>query len=341
MLLMIPTFIGITLVCFVVINSTPGGPIEQKLQQLRFSGVSSIGGGAGSVSGFNTRGSQQNMGIPQEYIEELKKQYGLDKNVWVRYFIWLKNIFTLNFGRSFTHEEPAWTLIVSKFPVSLQFGIVSFLLTYLICIPLGVLKAVRHLSFFDVTSSVFLMFLYSIPSLALGILLIVFLGGQLDWFPIYGLYSDNYEFLPWYGKIMDRIHHFILPLACYMVGSFTVLTFLMKNSLIGEIKSDYVRTARAKGLKEKVVVYKHALRNALIPIATGFGSILSILLAGSIVIEQIFGIDGIGLLAYKSILNRDYNVIMGLIFLNAVIMLLGRLLSDLLYVIIDPRIDFR
>ncbi len=329
------TFIGITLACFLIINTAPGGPIEQKINEIRFSGAM---GGASSNFGSNAKSSD--MGIPQEYLEALKKQYGLDKPLGTRYMIWIKNIFRLDFGESFKHEEPAWDVVISRFPVSLQFGVISFILTYLICIPLGVLKAVRHTSVFDRASSVVLIILYSIPVLSLGILLIVFLGVKLDLFPIYGMYSDHYEFLPWYGKIKDRIHHFVLPVICYMVGNFTVLTFLMKNSLLTEIHLDYVRTAKAKGLSEKIVVYKHALRNALIPIATGFGSFLSLILAGSIIIEQVFTIDGIGLLGFTSIEDRDYNVIMCLIFFQGVLMLFGRLISDLLYVLIDPRIDF-
>lgn len=337
LLMMIPTLFGITLLCFVVINLAPGGPIEQKLMALRFAGGG--GGGGGGSSGGAGAG---NYGVSEEVMTALKKQYGFDKPVHVRYGIWLKNIVTLDFGDSFSTEEPVTEVVASKFPVSLQFGIVSLILTYLICIPLGIAKAVRDGSRFDMITSVTLMVMYSIPPLILGILLRVYLaGGQWSsWFPLGDLYSDNYFDLTTWGKIVDRAHHFILPLTCYVVGNFTVVAFLMKNSLLEEIKLDYVRTARAKGLDEKAVIYKHALRNALIPIATGLGSFLAVFFAGSILIEQIFNLDGMGLLGYKAALSRDYNVLMALIFFQALLALIGRLISDITYVMIDPRIDF-
>lgn len=340
LIFMIPTLFGITLVCFVVINLAPGSPVEQKLMKMRFGGAGAVsGGGAGGMGGA---GGGSNYGVSEEVIEALKKQYGFDKPLHVRYAIWLKNIFTLNFGESFSTEEPVTQLIASKFPVSLQFGIISLFLTYLICIPLGIAKAIKDGTRFDMLTSVLLMILYSVPPLILGILLRVYLaGGQfLDWFPLGDLYSDNYSELTNWGKFTDRVHHFILPLICYVIGNFTVITFLMKNSLLEEIKLDYVRTARAKGLDERVVIYKHALRNALIPIATGLGGFLAVFFAGSIIIEQIFNLDGMGLLGYKAALSRDYNVLMALIFFQAVLALVGRLISDVTYVLIDPRIDF-
>lgn len=325
--MMIPTLLGITVLAFVIINLAPGGPIEQKIQQIRFAG----GSGSGDY------------GVSDEVIQSLKEQYGFDKPLLTRYGIWLKNIVTFDFGESFSYQEPVTSVIASKFPVSLQFGIVSLFLTYLISVPLGIVKAVRDGSKFDVISSFGLILSYSVPPLILGILLRVFFaGGQFfDWFPLGDLYSDQYHDMTLGGKIMDRVHHFILPMLCYMIGNFAILTFLMKNSLLEEIKLDYVRTARAKGLGEKSVVYKHALRNALIPIVTGLGSFLGLFFAGSIIIEQIFNLDGMGLLGYKSALDRDYNVLMGLIFLQALLALAGRLISDLTYMLIDPRIDFQ
>ncbi len=339
LMMMIPTLIGITLLCFVVINMAPGGPIEQQLIALRFAGGSGTGAGSGGAGASGGAGSY---GVSEEVIEALKKQYGFDKPLHVRYGIWLKNIVTLDFGESFSTEEPVVEVLASKFPVSLQFGVFSLLLTYLLCIPLGIAKAVRDGRRFDVVSSVILMFMYSIPPLILGILLrVYFAGGQLtDWFPLGELYSDNYFELDTWGKIKDRVHHFILPLTCYVVGNFTVITLLMKNSLLEEVRLDYVRTARAKGLEEKTVIYKHALRNALIPIATGLGGFLAVFFAGSILIEQVFNLDGMGLLGYKSALSRDYNVLMALIFFQSLLSLVGRLISDITYVLIDPRIDF-
>ncbi len=337
----VPTLFGITLVAFVIINLAPGGPIEQKLQQIRFGAQHAQGGaGGGATSGSSARSGSQE--VTGEVIEALKKQYGFDKPVLVRYGIWLKNLSTLDFGKSFTHEEPVLDVILRKMPVSIQFGLVSFFLSYLVCVPLGVMKAVKHGQRFDTGSSMVLFMAYSTPSFMLAILLIVLFGGGsfFDWFPINGIVSDDYDSFTFFGKIIDRVHHFILPLICYMIGSFTTLTVLMKNSMLEEIKKDYVRTARSKGLPENRVVFKHALRNALIPVATGLGHFLSVFFAGSLLIETIFGLDGMGLLGYNSILQRDYNVIMGLLVIESFLYLLGNIVSDFLYVAIDPRIDF-
>ncbi len=335
--ILVPTLLGVTIIVFAIINMAPGGPIEQKIQQLRFGG----GDGGGDHSGTSSRGSTQ--GVSNEIMEALKKQYGFDKPIHERYLLWLKNIGTMNFGESFTYEEPVIDVIVSKFPVSLQFGIISLLLSYLISIPLGIFKAIRHGSFFDVSSSFVLFVFYSIPSFMLAILLIVTLAGGsfLEIFPIGGVQSEIFDELTSWEQFLDRVHHFTLPLICYTIGSFTSLTILMKNSLIEEIKKDYIRTARAKGLDEKVVYMKHALRNALIPIVTGLGGFLSVFFAGSLLLETIFQLDGIGLLSYKSILSRDYNVIMGLVFIQSALFLLGNIISDFAYVLVDPRIDFQ
>lgn len=337
--LVIPTLIGVTIVVFGIINMAPGGPVEQKLQQIRFSG----GGGAGGEghSSSNSRGASQ--GVSDEVLAALKKQYGFDKPVHERYFLWLKNIATMNFGESFTYEEPVIDVIVSKFPVSLSFGVISFFLSYLISIPLGIIKALKHGSIFDVSSSFLLFVFYSIPPFMLAILLIVFLSGGtfLEIFPVGGIHSEMYEELGFLEKVWDRIHHFTLPLICYCIGSFTTLTLLMKNSIMDEIKKDYVRTARAKGVSEKVIYLKHSLRNALIPIVTGLGAFLTIFFAGSLLLETIFQLDGVGLLSYRSILSRDYNVIMGLVFIQSALFLVGNILSDIAYVLVDPRIDFQ
>lgn len=327
---MIPTLLGVTVVVFMVINLAPGSPVEQKLQQLRFGG----GMAAEASKGAST--------VSNEVLEALNKQYGFDKPLHTRYLIWLKNIATLDFGESFTYEEPVIDVVISKFPVSLQFGIVSLLLSYIISIPLGIYKALKHGTLFDTTSSILLFVAYSIPSFMLAVLLIVFLSGGsfLDIFPIGGIHSDLYDELSLGGKILDRIHHFILPLVCYTIGSFTSLTVLMKNSLLEEIKKDYIRTAKAKGLSDKSIYLIHALRNALIPIVTGLGSFLMVFFAGSLLLETIFQLDGVGLLSYKSVLSRDYNVIMGLVFIQSALFLLGNVLSDIAYVLVDPRIDY-
>ncbi len=333
---MIPTLLGITLVVFFIINLAPGSPIEQQLQALRFQG-------AGESSAAESGGGNGTAAVSQEILDALKKQYGFDKPVHVRYWIWLKNLASWDFGESFTYEEEVTSVIASKFPVSLQFGIVSLILSYLISIPLGVYKAVKDGGTFDMVSSVMLAIAYSIPGFMLGILLIVFLAGGsfLDIFPIGGLFSDFYDEMNWWERIVDRVYHFILPTICYTIGSFTVLTWLMKNSLMEEIRKDYVRTARAKGLEEKIVYLKHALRNALIPIVTGIGGFLGIFFTGSLLIEKVFQLDGMGLLGFNSVLSRDYNVLMGLIFIQSLLMLIGNIISDIAYVIVDPRIDFK
>ncbi|WP_291515659.1 ABC transporter permease subunit [Bdellovibrio sp. ArHS] len=337
LLLMIPTFFGITVVTFVLINLAPGSPIEQKLQAIRF-GAAGGGGGGGGGGGINTRGDTS---VNEEVIEALKKQYGFDKPLHVRYFIWLKNLTRLDFGESFTYQEPVIDVIKSKFPVSLQFGIASLILTYLVCIPLGVRKAIKAGAAFDRITTILLNLTYSIPPLVLGIFLIVVFAGKLNMFPIGGIQSDDYESLTSMGKLWDRVHHFVLPLICYMIGGFTELSVLMRNSMLDVIKSDFVRTARAKGLSENIVIFKHALRNALIPIATGLGGFFGAFLAGSLIIEQMFNLDGIGLLGYQSVLSRDYNVIMGLTFISSLLLMFGRVFSDIIYVLIDPRIDFK
>lgn len=333
-MLLIPTFFGITIVAFVIINLAPGSPIEQKIQAIRFGNQGDRGGGG------SDRGTT---GVNEEIIEALRKQYGFDKPIHERYWIWLKNISRLDFGESFTYEEPVIDVIISKFPVSLQFGIASLFLTYLICIPLGMAKAVRAGTYFDAFSGLLLYLAYAIPPLVLGVFLITFFAGgsYFSWFPTGLLKSDDYDSLSTWGQIVDRAHHFVLPLICYVIGGFAELTVLMRNSLLDVIKQDYVRTARAKGLEEKMVLYKHAMRNALIPVAVNLGGFLQVFLAGSLIIETLFQLDGLGRLGYSSILARDYNVIMGLIFFNSVTLMFGRLLTDITYVLIDPRIDFK
>lgn len=333
LLLMIPTFIGITLLTFLVINMAPRSPIEQKLQAIRFG--SNMGGGEGGG------GKIHETGVNQEVIEALKKQYGFDKPVHIRYLIWLKNISRLDFGESFTYQEPVIDVISSKFPVSMQFGLTSLFLTYLVCIPLGVKMAMKAGTTFDRVVGLGLNFTYALPPLVLGIFLITVFAGKLDWFPIGSLKSDNYDELSTWGQILDRAHHFVLPLICYMIGGFTQLSYLMRNSMLEVVKSDYVRTARAKGVSEPVVLYKHALRNALIALVPGIASFFGVFLAGSLIIERMFNLDGMGLLGYQSLMVRDYNVIMGITFISALVLVFGRVFTDIVYVLIDPRIDFK
>jgi microcin C transport system permease protein len=337
LLVMVPTFLGITLVTFVVINLAPGGPVEQMLRDIRFGAAL---GGAGGAEG--ARGAISHEGVTEETIVELRRQFGFDQPLLRRYWIWLRNLARLDFGRSFVHDEPAIAVIAGKFPVSLQFGIASFVLTYLVCIPLGVAKAVRDGKTFDTVSSAVVFVGYAISPLMLGILLIVLFGGGtfLDWFPITGSSSDFYELMGPWERLWDRTRHAVLPLLCYLIGNFATLTLLMKNAFLEELGKGYVTTARAKGLGERTVRYRHALRNALIPIVTGLGHFLGVFFVGNLFIEQIFSLDGMGLLFYNSLLARDYPVLLGILTLVSLTLMVGNLLADFLYVVVDPRIDF-
>lgn len=335
LLLIIPTFIGITLITFIILQIVPGGPLEMEIMKIRMGGATGDGPSSSNTStGIN---------IPESAMEEIKKFYGFDKPIHERYFIWLGNLFQLNLGKSYVYAEPVWDVITNRFPVSIYFGLISFVLTYLICIPLGVFKAVKNGSTFDIVSSVLVFIGYSIPGFAFGAFLLVLFGGGsfLDWFPLGGFRSQDWDELSAFDKIKDQLHHTVLPIIAYMIGSFASLTILTKNSVIENLSQDYIRTAFAKGISEKRVIFHHALRNSLIPIATGFGHFLSLILAGSFLIETVFNIDGIGLLGYKSIVQRDYPVVMGILVISTLLLLIGNLISDILYAVIDPRIRFK
>jgi microcin C transport system permease protein len=332
LLLMIPTLLGITLVCFIVMQMVPGGPVEQAVQRLKHAAPNNIGGGAGRQTT-----------LTREELENIKKYYGFDKPVLTRYFLWLGKLLRGDLGSSYTYQKPVLQLVVERLPVSLTFGLSGLLLTYLICIPLGIRKALEHGSQFDNISSILIFLGYSIPAFALGLALIVLFGGGSFWnvFPIGGIVSDNFEDLSLMGKLFDYLNHMFLPVLCYTIGGFATLTLLMKNSLLDQLGQDYIRTAMAKGLTFRQAVFKHALRNALIPIATNIGMIIGVILSGSLLIETIFTIDGIGLLSYQSIVNRDYPVALGLIVISSVLMLVGRMISDFCLSLVDPRIKFR
>jgi microcin C transport system permease protein len=328
-LLMIPTLLGITIICFALTNFIPGGPVEEMISRVR---------ATASEKGMNASRT-----ITEEEIKNIKAYYGFDKPVHIRYFNWIKNVSKLDLGTSYSYEKPVLNVIVSKFPISLFFGVTSFFLSYLVCIPLGMMKAVKNNSVFDTISSLIIFIGYVMPGYALGIILITFLAGGsfLDWFPISGIVSDNFESLSLGGKILDFLNHMVLPLTCYMASEFAFLTLLMKNSLMEEIKKDYMRTAIVKGASYNTAVWKHAFRNSLIPIATHLSDIFTVMFAGALLIEKVFDIDGMGLLVYNSMVSRDYNVVMGIILLSSIMVLLGRLFSDILYVIVDPRIKFQ
>ena len=335
LLLVIPTFIGITLAVFVIMHFVPGGPVERQILQYRMAMMTEggVSGGAGAFA----------VSLPQDAIDEIRRFYGFDKPVQVRYGQWLWNVMRLDLGNSYIYQEPVWDVIKSRFPVSIFLGLTGFLLSYVICIPLGVMKAVRHGTKFDVVSSIVVFLGYSVPGWALGTALLVLFGGGSFWslFPLGGFRPYNWEFLNLGQKVVAQLHHMFLPVFCYMVGSFATLTILTKNSLMENLGQDYIRTAFAKGLSEHRVIFVHALRNSLIPLATGLGHVFGLVLAGSFLIEKVFNIDGMGYLGYTSILQRDYPVALGILVISSLLMLLGNILSDVIYTAADPRIRFK
>lgn len=330
LLLIIPTLLGITIACFLVMQMVPGGPVEQAIQKMKRANVNS---GSGSI--------QSN--ITQEELANIRQYYGFDKPVLVRYFTWLGKLVRLDLGTSYTYEKPVLEVIASRLPVSLTFGVIGIIVSYLLCIPLGIQKALKHGTLFDSTTSVLIFLGYAIPSFALGVVLIVLFGGGSFWslFPISGIVSDNFEELSLFGKAIDYLYHMFLPVLCYTIGSFAALTLLMKNSLMEQLSQDYIRTALAKGLPFKQAVFRHALKNALIPIVTNIGMLLGVVLSGSLLIERLFTIDGMGLLGYQSIVDRDYPVALGLIVISSFLVLIGRLISDIALAVVDPRIKFK
>ena len=337
LLLMIPTLFGVMLITFVVTQFVPGGPVEQLIHQIK-------GQGSGAeASGASIQIYRGDRGLDQERIEKLKALYGFDKPAHLRFFEMMKNYATFDLGESYFHHKSVTQLVVSKLPVSISLGVWTFFIVYLTCIPLGVAKAVRDGSAFDVISSTVILVGYAIPGFVLGILLLVLFGGGSFWdvFPLRGLVSDNWATLPWHAKITDYLWHMVLPITASVVGSFAVMTMLTKNSFIEEIRKQYVLTARAKGLSENAVLYRHVFRNAMIPLVTGFpAAFIGAFFTGSLLIETIFSLDGLGLLSYESVLKRDYPVVLGTLYLYTLLGLVAKLLSDLSYVLVDPRIQF-
>jgi len=361
-LLMIPTLLGVTMIAFGITRMVPGGPLERAVLQFQ---QGSVGRGeAGSGGGGRGAGGQQ---MPAAALEQLKQYYGLDKPGYIAYFEWLGKVVKLDLGESFTYRKPVWVLIRERLPISLTFGLSGFLLAYLISIPLGIFKAIRHGGIFDVASSAVVFIGYSIPAWALGALLLVFLAsGQFYRVaPLGNIRTSSYDDLPkmiqateerknvsdefgsfqWNrlsarSKTIDYVYHMYLPVLCYLVGSFATITVLTKNSLMESLGQDYVRTAFAKGLSPWRVIVVHAMRNSLIPLATGLGHAISLVMAGSYLIEYVFNIDGLGYLGYNAIIGRDYTVVLGVLLINTFLGLFGNILSDVLYALIDPRIRF-
>jgi microcin C transport system permease protein len=357
LLLMIPTILGIMAISFVVIQFAPGGPVERVIAQIQGTDVSAtarisggsggdFGGGQGASSGGETgvnskyRGAQ---GLPPEFIEELERQFGFDKPAHERFLLMLWNYARFDFGESYFRDVSVLSLMAEKLPVSISLGIWMMLFSYLISIPLGIRKAVRDGTPFDIWTSGVIVVAYAVPGFLFAIFLIVFFAGGtfFDWFPLRGLTSDNWAQLSWPERIVDYFWHLALPLTAMALSAFATTTLLTKNSFLDEIRKQYVVTARAKGLTEGQVLYGHVFRNAMLLIVSGFpGAFIGAFFAGSLLIETIFSLDGLGLLGFESVMNRDYPVVFATLYIFSLVGLIVQLISDLTYTWIDPRIDF-
>jgi len=356
--LIIPTLFGIMTLNFLIVQAAPGGPIEQIVAKLHGNDVAAtarVGGSAGGEVAapanpmmrtadmtVNSRypGAQ---GVDPELIKELEHQFGFDEPLWKRYFKMIGNYLRFDFGKSYFRDESVFHLVVSKMPVSISLGLWTTLLVYLVSIPLGIRKAVKDGSAFDVWSSAVIIAGYAIPSFLFAVLLIVlFAGGRyFEWFPLRGLVSDNWHDMDWPHRIGDYFWHMTLPIIAMVVGGFANLTMLTKNSFLDEINKQYVLTARAKGLSERRVLYGHMFRNAMLIVIAGFpGAFMTVLFSGSLLIEVIFSLDGMGLLGFESAINRDYPVMFGTLYIFTLLGLVMNLLGDIAYVVTDPRIDF-
>jgi len=343
--LIIPTLIGIMLLNFIIVQAAPGGPVDQMIAQMQGHGNASLARATGSSGGDVSQNSDSRSarGLPPELIADIEKMYGFDKPAHERFFKMLGDYATFDFGDSFFRERTVTQLIVDKLPVSISLGLWSTLIIYLISIPLGIRKAVSDGSRFDVWTSSVIIVGYAVPGFLFGILLIVlFAGGSyLDWFPLRGLTSSNFDELSFFGKIADYFWHLALPTLANVIGGFATLTLLTKNSFLDEINKQYVVTARAKGLTARSILYGHVFRNAmLIVIASMPGVLVTLFFTGSLLIEVIFSLDGLGLLGFEAALNRDYPVIFGTLYIFTLLGLILKLVSDLTYVAVDPRIDF-
>ena len=352
LLLVIPTLIGIMTVNFVIIQIAPGGPVEQMIAKLQGEAVSAterLSGGGEDVKGQKKAISEKTskyrgaQGLAPELVAEIELMYGFDKPIHVRFFKMMRDYATFNFGDSFFRDQKVVDLVLDKMPVSISLGIWSTLVIYLVSIPLGIRKALKHGSRFDVWSSTVVILGNAIPTFLFAILLIVlFSGGSyFSWFPLRGLLSDNISTLPWWQQVLDYFWHLVLPITAILIGSFASLTMLTKNSFLDEINKQYVITARAKGITERRVLYRHVFRNAMLIIIAGFpAAFIGMFFTGSLLIEIIFSLDGLGLLGFESTIQRDYPVMFGTLFIFTLLGLIVGIISDLMYTVIDPRIDF-
>ena len=332
-LLMIPTLLGVLLLTFIVIQFVPGGPVEQYLAEAK------AGAGRGvEGASMSYRGGQ---GVDPKRLEEIKALYGFDKPPVERFVQMLGQFARFDLGTSFFQNKSVWALVKEKLPVSISLGLWTFFISYLVAVPLGIAKAVRAGSRFDLATTVLILVGYAIPGFVLGVALLVVFGGQLQWFPLRGLTSSNFDELSTLGKVVDYLWHIALPVIASTISSFATLTLLTKNSFLDEINKQYVMTARAKGLTERRVLYGHVFRNAMLIVIAGFPALfIGVFFGGSLIIENIFSLDGLGQLGFKSAVERDYPVIFGTLFAFGLMGLVVGILSDLMYVWVDPRIDF-
>ncbi|MGP1395139.1 MAG: microcin C ABC transporter permease YejB [Inquilinaceae bacterium] len=356
LLLIVPTLFGIMVLNFVVIQFAPGGPVEQMLARVQGTATEATARFSGSASGDFEQGTTTStldadatsryrgaQGLDPEFIAEIERMFGFDKPPLERFLLMMGNYVRFDFGESYFRDVPVVDLVIEKMPVSISLGLWTTLLVYLISIPLGIKKAIRDGSPFDVWTSGAIIVGYAIPGFLFAVLLIVvFAGGRyFSWFPLRGLVSDNWGDLPWHLQILDYFHHIALPITAMVVGGFATLTMLTKNSFLDEIGKLYVMTARAKGLGERRVLYGHVFRNAMLIVVAGFpAAFVGVLFTGSMLIEVIFSLDGLGLLGFEAAINRDYPVMFGTLFVFSLLGLIMGLIGDVMYTVIDPRIDF-
>jgi peptide/nickel transport system permease protein len=322
-MLIVPSLIGISFITFSIMQLMPGSPVLLRLQKMQ-----------GMMAGNS---------VPEEVIEQTKKLYGLDKPIWKQYVLWVGRLCTLDFGTSFKDRRPVLDKILEALPVTLQLNIISIFIIYVISLPLGVYSATHQRTWSDTIITVLLFVLYSLPNFWVAMLLIFFLSGAgyLSWFPVSGLRSTDYEQMSWTQTVIDRLWHLVLPIVCYTYDGFAALSRYGRAAVIENLRQDYVRTARAYGFTEKVVIFRYTVRNSLIPIITLLGTLLPSLIAGSVIIENVFTIPGIGRLSFESILNRDYPTVMGILTITAILTLAGLIVSDILYALADPRIKLK
>jgi len=329
LLLVIPTFIGITIVVFTLTRMVPGGPIERMMTAYQMANQQQSS--HHSIAG-NT--------LSEDQLDQLKQYYGFDKPILESYFDWLGKLINLDLGQSTRYYEPVWDTIKERLPISIFYGLCTLVITYLIAIPLGIYKALKHGEPEDFATSIFVFLGYAIPNYIVAIALLYTFSFHFELFPMGGFASDDFDYLPWSEQVWDIIEHATLPLIAYTSGSFAVMTFMVKNALLDNLSAQYVQTAISKGMTFNQAVFRHALRNSLIPLATHFGNNISVILMGSFLIETIFNIDGFGLLGYESLIERDYPVVMGILVISALLTLVGNILSDICVALVDPRIRF-